>query len=111
LFKFARAYRQGKLLGEAVTEKIAAGKVSDGDKNTSRWGYGIRERVINDSIVRGHSGGGRTDLQMLWASGYTVIVQTNKVPSPATALSNEIIAFLTKQLKMRNKSEAEYHKT
>jgi D-alanyl-D-alanine carboxypeptidase len=103
LFKFARAYRKGKLLGAAVIEEIATGKVSNDDKGTSRYGYGITEKTINGSIVRGHTGGGRTDVQMLWASGYTVIVQTNKVPPPATALSNEIIAFLTKQLEMRNK--------
>ena len=105
LFKFARAYRTGKLLGRATTEQIATGKISDSDKGDSRWGYGIRERIINDSIVRGHSGGGRTDVQMLWENGYTVIVQTNRVPLPATALSNEIIAFLTKQLKMRGESK------
>lgn len=101
LFKFARAYRKGKLLGKDITEQIAVGKVSDGGKDSSRWGYGIRERVINGSLVRGHSGGGRTDLQMFWTSGYTIIVQTNRVPLPATALSNEIIAFLTKQTKMQ----------
>ncbi len=105
LFKFARAYRKGTLLGAAVTEKIATGKISDDDKGTSRWGYGIRERIINDALVRGHSGGGRTDVQMLWASGYTVIVQTNKTPPSVTTLSGEIIAFLTKQLALQELSK------
>jgi CubicO group peptidase (beta-lactamase class C family) len=106
LFRFARAYRTGKLLDAATIEQIAAGKVSDHGKNASRWGYGIQEKIVNNSVVRGHSGGGRTDVQTLWASGYTVIVQTNKIPPSANVLSNEIIAFLTKQLEKQNKSAA-----
>lgn len=103
LFKFARAYRTGKLLDAATIEQIAKGKVSENDKGDSRWGYGIKERDINGELVRGHSGGGRTDVQMLWNSDYTVIVQTNKTPLPATALSGEIISFITKQLQLRDK--------
>ncbi|MDQ4121248.1 MAG: beta-lactamase family protein [Acidobacteriota bacterium] len=102
LFKFARAYRTGKLLGAETIEKIAKGKISENAKGDACWGYGIKERDINGELVRGHSGGGRTDVQMLWNSGHTVIVQTNKVPLPATALSGEIIMFITKQNQMKN---------
>ena len=108
LFKFARAYRTGKLLGAEMTEILATGKVAEDERNQSRWGYGIKERTINGEIVRGHSGGGRTDVQMLWNSGYTVIVQTNQTPPPATAVSNEIVAFLTKQVKTRERANAAY---
>jgi hypothetical protein len=53
--------------------------------------------------VRGHSGGSRTDVQMLWNSGYTVIVQINAVPPPVNAISSDIIRFITKQNAMRDK--------
>ncbi len=107
LFKFARAYRTGKLLGAEMTEILATGKVTEDERNQSRWGYGIKERIINGEIVRGHSGGGRTDVQMLWNSGYTVIVQTNKTPPPVTVVSNEIVTFLTKQVQARKRANTD----
>jgi hypothetical protein len=38
---------------------------------------------------------------MLWNSGYTVIVLTNQVPPVASAISGEIVKFLTKQNALR----------
>jgi CubicO group peptidase (beta-lactamase class C family) len=108
LFKFARAYRTGKLLGAEMSDILATGKVVEDERNQARWGYGIKERTINGEIVRGHSGGGRTDLQMLWNSGYTVIIQTNQTPPPVTVVSNEIVAFLTKQIQARKRANAAY---
>jgi hypothetical protein len=101
LFKFVRAYRAGALFGRETTETVAAGKIPEDERNQSRWGYGIKERIINGEIVRGHSGGGRTDVQMLWNAGYSVIVQTNQTPPPVTALSNEIVGFLAAQTRLR----------
>jgi CubicO group peptidase (beta-lactamase class C family) len=86
LFKFARSYRTGKLLGKEMQEVIATPKFDEDGKGTNVWGYGMRQITVNGEIVRGHSGGGRTHLQMLWNSGYTVIVQTNTVPPPVKAL-------------------------
>jgi CubicO group peptidase (beta-lactamase class C family) len=106
LFKFTRALRTGKLLDKEFTEKMVTGKIDEDEKGSARWGYGIRERVVNGEIVRGHSGGGRTDVQMLWNSGYTVIVQTNKVPYPATMTSNEIIAFITRQNSLKKENQS-----
>jgi CubicO group peptidase (beta-lactamase class C family) len=103
LLKFARAYRTGKLHGEDALQTIINSKVDEDGKNKSFWGYGVKETASNGEIVRGHSGGGRTHLQMLWNSGYTVIVQTNTVPPPVTVLSNEIVNFMTKQIEMRDK--------
>lgn len=103
LFKFARAYRTGKLPGEVDLQTIINSKVDEDGSGKSFWGYGVKESAANGEIVRGHSGGGRTHLQMLWNSGYTVIVQTNTVPPPVTALSNEIVQFMTKQIAMRDK--------
>ena len=74
------------------------GKVKEAGPAGQLYGYGFTERTVNGEVVRGHSGGGRTDVQMLWGSGYTVIVQTNRLPPPATALANEITRFITKQL-------------
>jgi hypothetical protein len=38
---------------------------------------------------------------MLWDSGYTIIMQINANPPAVTAVSNEIINFITKQNAMR----------
>jgi D-alanyl-D-alanine carboxypeptidase len=103
LLKFARSYRTGKLLGKEMQEFIATPKVDDDGNGTNDYGYAVRQSTVNGEIVRGHSGGGRTHLQMLWNSGYTIIVQTNTVPPPATALSGEIVQFMTKQVSMREK--------
>jgi CubicO group peptidase (beta-lactamase class C family) len=103
LLKFARSYRTGKLLGKEMQEVIATPKVDDDGNGTNDYGYAVRQSTVNGEIVRGHSGGGRTHLQMLWNSGYTIIVQTNTVPPPATALSNEIVQFITKQISTREK--------
>jgi CubicO group peptidase (beta-lactamase class C family) len=103
LLKFARNYRTGKLLGKEMQELIAAPKVDEDGKGNNLWGYGVKQIVSNGEIVRGHSGGGRTHLQILWDSGYTIIVQTNTVPPSVTALSNEIVGFMTRQISLREK--------
>jgi D-alanyl-D-alanine carboxypeptidase len=103
LLKFARNYRTGKLLGNDMQNILVEPKVDEDGKGQNFWGYGVKQTVSNGEIVRGHSGGGRTHLQILWNSGYTVIVQTNTVPPPVTALSNEIVGFMTKQISLRDK--------
>jgi CubicO group peptidase (beta-lactamase class C family) len=101
LFKFARAVRTGRLLGEEMTRTAVTAKVNVNPQATQRWGYGFAERTVNGETVRGHTGGGRADVEMLWESGYTVVVQTNATPPPASALSSEIINFITKQRSLR----------
>jgi CubicO group peptidase (beta-lactamase class C family) len=103
LLKFARSYRTGKLLGEEAQAVLVNAKTDEDGKGVNLWGYGVKQTTVNGEIVRGHSGGGRTHLQMLWNSGYTVIVQTNAVPPPVTALSNEVVRFMTKQISLRKK--------
>jgi CubicO group peptidase (beta-lactamase class C family) len=103
LLKFARSYRTGKLLGAQMQEIIATPKVDEDGRGINFWGYGVKQTVSNGEIVRGHSGGGRTHLQILWNSGYTVIVQTNTVPPAVTVLSNEIVGFMTRQISLRDK--------
>lgn len=98
LLKFARSYRTGKLLGAEAQRVIDTPKVDEDGGGKNLWGYGVKQTISNGEIVRGHSGGGRTHLQILWDSGYTVIVQTNTVPPSVTVLSNEIVNFMTKQI-------------
>ena len=99
LFKFARGYRTGKLLGAALTEQVVTGKF-EARKNW-KWGYGITEAVINGETVRGHSGGGRANVDILWKSGYTVVVLVNVTPPAAGDLSAKIVEFLTRQESLR----------
>jgi D-alanyl-D-alanine carboxypeptidase len=101
LFRFARSYRTGKLLGPEAQNILVTPKVDEDGKGNNLWGYGVKQTTVNGLIVRGHSGGGRTHVQMIWESGYTVIVQTNTVPPPVTALSNEIVGFITQQLSIK----------
>ena len=103
MFLFLRAYRTGKLLGSQMTDAMFSDKVSTSPKGNQFYDYGIFETESNGEIVRGHSGGSRVDVQMLWNSGYTVIVLTNQVPPVASAISGEIVKFLTKQNALRGK--------
>lgn len=103
MFKFLRAYRTGKLLGSDLTQTVAEGKFNLDEKGTRRWSYGISESVVNGETVRGHQGGSRADLQMLWGNDYTVIVLLNAIPPAVNTVSNEISAFITKQKSIRGK--------
>jgi CubicO group peptidase (beta-lactamase class C family) len=103
MFKFLRAYRTGKLLGAELTEKMAAGKV-DNDKSGRRSsGYGIAEHRSNGELVRGHGGGSRSEVEMLWDSGYTVIVMTNSIPPPVFIVTDDLIDLITKQNALRSR--------
>lgn len=106
MFKFLRAYRTGKLLGGEMTQKVAEGKFNLDDGGVRRWAYGMSETLVNGEAVRGHQGGSRADVQMLWRSGYTVIVLTNAIPPPVNAVSNDITAFITSQNAVRGRKAA-----
>jgi CubicO group peptidase (beta-lactamase class C family) len=103
MFRFLRAYRTGKLLGEQMTESMVSYKVNTGPKGTQRDAYGVFETDSNGEIVRGHSGGSRVDVQMLWNSGYTVIVMTNQTPPVANTISGDIVNFITRQNSLHKK--------
>lgn len=106
MLKFLRAFRKGKLLGAEMTQKMAEGKFNLDDKGARRWAYGMSDFVVNGENVRGHQGGSRSDVQMLWQSGYTVIVLQNAIPPPVNAVSNDIAAFITSQNTLRGKNAA-----
>ena len=97
MFKFLRAYRTDRLPGTDTIQNILSHKVNKDPKGTRRYAYGIEEFDSNGEVVRGHSGGSRTDVDMLWNSGYTVVVMVNAVPLPVNAISNDIINFITRQ--------------
>ena len=106
ILKFLRAFRTGKLLGDEMTQNVAEGKFNLDDKGLRRWAYGMSESIVNGETVRGHQGGSRADMQMLWQSGYTVIVMVNAIPPPVNTVSNDIAAFITSQHAMRGKKVA-----
>jgi CubicO group peptidase (beta-lactamase class C family) len=97
MFKFLRAYRTGKLVGDQMTQAMVSDKVNVNPSGSQRDGYGIFETESNGEFVRGHSGGSRTDVQILWNSGYTVVIMTNAIPPAATSISGEAVNFITKQ--------------
>lgn len=106
MFKFLRAYRTGKLLGVEMTQKVVEGKFNLDDKGLRRWAYGMSESVVNGENVRGHQGGSRSDVQMLWQSDYIVIVLVNAIPPTVNVVSNDIVAFITSQNAIRDKKTA-----
>ena len=103
MFKFLRAYRTGRLLGPDAIQTMVDSKVNQDSRRTRRYGHGISEYDSNGGIVRGHRGGSRTDVEMLWNSGYTVIAMVNAIPPPVDATSNDIVSFITKQESLRQK--------
>lgn len=109
LFKFARAYRTGKLLGAEMTDKLINSKVNVDAKGARRYGYGVEEIQSNGERILWHPGGSRAALQMFWNSGYTVIVQVNAIPFSVNAISREIADFITKQISLRNGKQSAKH--
>lgn len=105
LFKFARAYRTGKLLGAEMTKIVAEGKVNADSQAMRRYGYGVYENESNGERLLSHIGGSRAAVQMYWNSGYTVIIQTNAIPPPINGISSEIIDFITKQNAFRRSND------
>ena len=100
LFRFARAFRTGELLGRDMMPVMTGSKV-DQDGRGTYYAYGLTEKTVNGEVVRGHTGGGRADVEILWDSGYTVIVLKNATPPTANAFGSEIIDFITKQVAAR----------
>ncbi len=101
LFKFLRAYRTGKLTGDPLLQKIIGDTVNTDPKGLVRDGYGIFEYDSNGEPVRGHSGGSRTDVEMIWNGGYTIVIMTNSLPPAANSISRQIVDFITRQISLK----------
>lgn len=104
MFRFLRAYRTGKLLGNDLTTELYKTNVSQGKDSPRKSAFGLVEYEVNGETIRGHIGGSRTEVEMLWESGYTVIILTNQVPPTVQTVSGPIIKLLTSQEMISKKS-------
>jgi CubicO group peptidase (beta-lactamase class C family) len=116
LFRFARAFSTGKLLGAETTRRMLEPKIKR-DRSTEQ-GYAMVVRTSNGQSTFGHSGGGRAAVYVIKSqrkrvypvdsgarddfesADYTVVVLTNAAPPSADALSGEIVDFLTAQFQI-----------
>ncbi len=79
LLRFAHALQTHKLLNAQYTAMDMHGLVPTGFPGT-KYGFGMEERILNNTRIVGHSGGGpgiQSVLEMYPASGYTVAIMTN----------------------------------
>ena len=94
LYRFVRGLRGGRIVSDETLAAMFDAKVEVGRGEELNL-RGMRERKVNGETVRGHTGGGRADVQMLWESDYTIIVLTNLSPPAASAFGEDIVEFLT----------------
>ena len=101
LFRFARAFRSERLLSSAMTAKVAAGHVPVfGDR--VQYGYGFYNMDVKGERAVGHSGGGgdmavAAEVEMLWDSGYTVVILSNYDLPETRRLAHDILRLLREQ--------------
>jgi CubicO group peptidase (beta-lactamase class C family) len=101
LFRFARAFRTNRLLSPAMTAKVATGHVPVfGDR--VQYGYGFYSMDVKGERAVGHSGGGgdlavAAEVEMLWDSGYTVVILSNYDLPETRRLAHDILRFLREQ--------------
>lgn len=101
LFRFARAFRTGRLLSPTMTTKVATGHVPVfGDR--VKYGYGFYDMDVKGERAVGHSGGGgdlavAAEVEMLWDSGYTVVILSNYDLPETRRLAHDILRFLREQ--------------
>lgn len=101
LFRFARALRGGRLLTAAMTDTVVTGKVAVAPGARARYGFGFYD-VDPGSRVRGHSGGGEgsgidADVEILWDSGYTIVVVGNYDTPAARAIAQGVVMLIARQ--------------
>ena len=101
LFRFARAVRTSGLLSAATTAKVTTGKVSVFG-NRVKYGYGFYDIEAKGDRMVGHSGGGGDlavagEVEMLWDSGYTVVILSNYDLEETRRLALDILRFLRGQ--------------
>ena len=101
LFRFARAFHSARLLSPAMTTKVAAGQVPVfGDR--VQYGYGFYNMDVKGERAVGHSGGGgdlavAAEVEMLWDSGYTVVILSNYDLPETRRLAHDILRLLREQ--------------
>jgi D-alanyl-D-alanine carboxypeptidase len=103
LFNFARALRTSKLLPTLSVDEITTGKVSVFPPPMDvKYGYGFYEMPMKGDRMVGHSGGGGdlgmgAEVEMLWKSGYTIIVLSNHGLDEARYITHTVARFLASQ--------------
>jgi CubicO group peptidase (beta-lactamase class C family) len=101
LFRFARAFRTERLVSSAMTAKASAGHVPVfGDR--VQYGYGFYNMDVKGERAIGHSGGGgdlavAAEVEMLWDSGYTVVILSNYDLPETRRLAHDILRLLREQ--------------
>jgi CubicO group peptidase (beta-lactamase class C family) len=101
LFRFARAFRTERLLSPAMTATVATGHVPVfGDR--VQYGYGFYSMDVKGERAVGHSGGGgdlavAAEVEMLWDSGYTVVILSNYDLPETRRLAHDILRLLREQ--------------
>jgi len=101
LFRFARAFRTGRLLSPAMTAKVATGHVPVFGDHV-KYGYGFYRMDVKGEPAVGHSGGGgdlavAAEVEMLWDSGYTVVILSNYDLPETRRLAHDILRLLREQ--------------
>ena len=103
LFRFARAVRTNKLLSDSNTVDITTGKVSfiPAPMNV-KYCYGFYEMPVGKDRMVGHSGGGGdlgmgAEVEVLWDSGYTIVLLSNHGLEPARRVTHTLARFLAGQ--------------
>ena len=98
LFRFARALQTGKLVSMAIADSITKGEVSMG--GAMKYALGFFDRPMNGRRVVGHSGsnpdtGHDADLEMVWDTGWTVVVLSNYDAPAGMRLEMPILDLVT----------------
>jgi CubicO group peptidase (beta-lactamase class C family) len=101
LFRFARALRTNAFLSAAMTAQVTTGKVSVFGERV-KYGYGFYDMEAKGDRMIGHSGGGGDlavagEVEMLWDSGYTVVILSNYDLEETRRLAFDILRFLRGQ--------------
>lgn len=98
LHKFWVALREHRLLHEADTKFVMAGKAATRQGEDVKHAYGFEDELVNGHRIVGHGGGGRgvnTQFDIYVDDGYTVIILSNYDPLAATAVANKLREILT----------------
>lgn len=99
LARFARAMREGRLLGAALRDSMWTGRWPIPGFADERYGLGSFVRRVGERVSVGHGGGGTgsgidTGFRYFTDGSYTVVVLTNIDPPTATRVTAAIVNLL-----------------
>lgn len=94
LLRFARALREGRLVGPATLDKMFDGPVPAGPGG---YAAGFGDRLSHERHIRGHAGGVEgtdANLQMVWGTDAAVALTSNQGPGQSWMLAEHIADLL-----------------